>query len=229
MTTLLIAEDDLNIQKLLVRLLKQAGYETLVANDGQEALATLEDYQVDLLVLDVMMPKMTGFEVIKELRPYNRDLPIILVTAKESVADKKRGFLSGADDYMVKPINEEEFLLRIQALLRRAKIMTEQTVVINQTTLNKDNLTVSSFGEEVELPQKEFLLLFKLLANPNKIFTRLQLMADIWERDSETDSRTVDTHIKKLRKRFEGNSDFSIMTIRGLGYKAVKHEEKSYS
>lgn len=229
MTTLLIAEDDLNIQKLLVRLLKQAGYETLVANDGQEALATLEDYQVDLLVLDVMMPKMTGFEVIKELRPYNRDLPIILVTAKESVADKKRGFLSGADDYMVKPINEEEFLLRIQALLRRAKIMTEQTVVINQTTLNKDNLTVSSFGEEVELPQKEFLLLFKLLANPNKIFTRLQLMTDIWERDSETDSRTVDTHIKKLRKRFEGNSDFSIMTIRGLGYKAVKHEEKSYS
>ncbi|MBE9388313.1 response regulator transcription factor [Vagococcus salmoninarum] len=229
MTTLLIAEDDLNIQKLLVRLLKQAGYETLVANDGQEALATLEDYQVDLLVLDVMMPKMTGFEVIKELRPYNRDLPIILVTAKESVADKKRGFLAGADDYMVKPINEEEFLLRIQALLRRAKIMTEQTVVINQTTLNKDNLTVSSFGEEVELPQKEFLLLFKLLANPNKIFTRLQLMADIWERDSETDSRTVDTHIKKLRKRFEGNSDFSIMTIRGLGYKAVKHEEKSYS
>lgn len=229
MTTLLIAEDDLNIQKLLVRLLKQAGYETLVANDGQEALATLEDYQVDLLVLDVMMPKMTGFEVIKELRPYNRDLPIILVTAKESVADKKRGFLAGADDYMVKPINEEEFLLRIQALLRRAKIMTEQTVVINQTTLNKDNLTVSSFGEEVELPQKEFLLLFKLLANPNKIFTRLQLMADIWERDSETDSRTVDTHIKKLRKRFEGNSDFSIMTIRGLGYKAVKHEEKSHS
>ncbi|WP_314208888.1 response regulator transcription factor [Vagococcus salmoninarum] len=229
MTTLLIAEDDLNIQKLLVRLLKQAGYETLVANDGQEALATLEDYQVDLLVLDVMMPKMTGFEVIKELRPYNRDLPIILVTAKESVADKKRGFLAGADDYMVKPINEEEFLLRIQALLRRAKIMTEQTVVINQTTLNKDNLTVSSFGEEVELPQKEFLLLFKLLANPNKIFTRLQLMADIWERDSETDSRTVDTHIKKLRKRFEGNSDFSITTIRGLGYKAVKHEEKSYS
>ncbi|MGO2267120.1 response regulator transcription factor [Vagococcus salmoninarum] len=229
MTTLLIAEDDLNIQKLLVRLLKQAGYETLVANDGQEALATLEDYQVDLLVLDVMMPKMTGFEVIKELRPYNRDLPIILVTAKESVADKKRGFLAGADDYMVKPINEEEFLLRIQALLRRAKIMTEQTVVINQTTLNKDNLTVSSFGEEVELPQKEFLLLFKLLANPNKIFTRLQLMTDIWERDSETDSRTVDTHIKKLRKRFEGNSDFSIMTIRGLGYKAVKHEEKSYS
>lgn len=229
MTTLLIAEDDLNIQKLLVRLLKQAGYETLVANDGQEALATLEDYQVDLLVLDVMMPKMTGFEVIKELRPYNRDLPIILVTAKESVADKKRGFLAGADDYMVKPINEEEFLLRIQALLRRAKIMTEQTVVINQTTLNKDNLTVSSFGEEVELPQKEFLLLFKLLANPNKIFTRLQLMADIWKRDSETDSRTVDTHIKKLRKRFEGNSDFSIMTIRGLGYKAVKHEEKSYS
>lgn len=229
MTTLLIAEDDLNIQKLLVRLLKQAGYETLVANDGQEALATLEDYQVDLLVLDVMMPKMTGFEVIKELRPYNRDLPIILVTAKESVVDKKRGFLAGADDYMVKPINEEEFLLRIQALLRRAKIMTEQTVVINQTTLNKDNLTVSSFGEEVELPQKEFLLLFKLLANPNKIFTRLQLMTDIWERDSETDSRTVDTHIKKLRKRFEGNSDFSIMTIRGLGYKAVKHEDKSYS
>ena len=229
MTTLLIAEDDLNIQKLLVRLSNEAGYETLVANDGQEALATLEDYQVDLLVLDVMMPKMTGFEVIKELRPYNRDLPIILVTAKESVADKKRGFLAGADDYMVKPINEEEFLLRIQALLRRAKIMTEQTVVINQTTLNKDNLTVSSFGEEVELPQKEFLLLFKLLGNPNKIFTRLQLMADIWERDSETDSRTVDTHIKKLRKRFEGNSDFSIMTIRGLGYKAVKHEEKSYS
>lgn len=229
MTTLLIAEDDLNIQKLLVRLSNEAGYETLVANDGQEALATLEDYQVDLLVLDVMMPKMTGFEVIKELRPYNRDLPIILVTAKESVGDKKRGFLAGADDYMVKPINEEEFLLRIQALLRRAKIMTEQTVVINQTTLNKDNLTVSSFGEEVELPQKEFLLLFKLLANPNKIFTRLQLMADIWERDSETDSRTVDTHIKKLRKRFEGNSDFSIMTIRGLGYKAVKHEEKSYS
>lgn len=229
MTTLLIAEDDLNIQKLLVRLSNEAGYETLVANDGQEALATLEDYQVDLLVLDVMMPKMTGFEVIKELRPYNRDLPIILVTAKESVGDKKRGFLAGADDYMVKPINEEEFLLRIQALLRRAKIMTEQTVVINQTTLNKDNLTVSSFGKEVELPQKEFLLLFKLLANPNKIFTRLQLMADIWERDSETDSRTVDTHIKKLRKRFEGNSDFSIMTIRGLGYKAVKHEEKSYS
>lgn len=222
MATILVAEDEKNIQKLYTRLLKQANYHPLTANHGVEALAIIEEQQVDLLVLDIMMPEMDGFDVVEMVRRWNPDLPIMMVTAKEAVADKKRGFLAGADDYLVKPIDETEFILRVQALLRRSKIYSEKRLVVNQTTLNSEAFTIESATEKWELPKKEFMLLFKLLSYPNKIFTRQQLMEEFWERDSDSAERTIDTHIKKLRKKFADNPDFEILTVRGLGYKAVK-------
>lgn len=222
MATILVAEDEKNIQKLYGRLLQQADFQPVIANTGVEALALIEEQQIDLLVLDIMMPEMDGFEVVDMVRRWNPDLPIMMVTAKEAVADKKRGFLAGADDYLVKPVDETEFILRVQALLRRSKIYSEKRLVINQTTLNADALTIEYGDDTWELPKKEFMLLFKLLSYPNKIFTRQQLMDEFWERDSDSDERTIDTHIKKLRKKFALSPDFEIMTVRGLGYKAVK-------
>ncbi len=222
MATILIAEDEKNIQTLFTRLLNQADYHSLTADNGIEALAIIEEQQVDLLILDIMMPEMDGFEVVEMVRRWNPDLPIMMVTAKEAVIDKKRSFLSGADDYLVKPVDETEFILRVQALLRRSKIYSEKRLTINQTTLNSESFTIETGAEQWELPKKEFMLLFKLLSYPNKIFTRQQLMKEFWERDSDSDERTIDTHIKKLRKKFADNPDFDIITVRGLGYKAVK-------
>lgn len=225
MTTILIVEDDKNIRLLIERCLTRAGYATLSVENGLVALENLAEHHVDLLVLDVMMPELDGFEVVKEIRQWDSELPIILVTAKEAVADKKIGFLAGADDYLVKPLQEEEFLLRVQALLRRAKIVTEHKITVGSTELDRDALTVDSRTEITTLPQKEFFLLYHLLSYPNKIFTRQQLMEVVWERESEAEERTVDTHIKKLRQKFKGNPDFTIETIRGLGYKVVKNEK----
>ncbi|WP_314066604.1 response regulator transcription factor [uncultured Vagococcus sp.] len=222
MATILVAEDEKNIQTLYSRLLKQANYHSLTANNGVEALAIIEDQQVDLLILDIMMPEMNGFEVVEMVRRWDPDLPIMMVTAKEAVTDKKRGFLAGADDYLVKPVDETEFILRVQALLRRSKIYSEKRLTINQTILNSESFTIDNGKDSWELPKKEFMLLFKLLSYPNKIFTRQQLMEEFWERDSDSDERTIDTHIKKLRKKFADNPDFDILTVRGLGYKAVK-------
>lgn len=218
---ILVVEDNPNARKLMEAVLKQNGYEPLLAADGIEALDVLDNKHVDLIVLDVMMPRMDGYEFTETLRSSGCDLPILMVTAKEKPADKRKGFIIGTDDYMVKPVDEEEMILRIAALLRRSRIAGERKLTVGSTTLQYDSMTVTSPAGTLELPQKEFLLLFKLLSYPNKIFTRRQLMDEIWDMDSESDERTVDVHISRIRDRFRNNSDFSIHTVRGLGYKAV--------
>ena len=219
---ILVVEDNANMRKLMQAVLSQNGYEPILACDGIEALEMLDKKHVDLIVLDIMMPRMDGYEFTETLRESGCEIPILMVTAKEKSADKIRGFKIGTDDYMVKPVDEEEMLLRIQALLRRARIVNEHLLEVGGTTLNYDALSVSAAGQVFELPKKEFLLLFKLLSYPNKIFTRRQLMDEIWDMDSESDERTVDVHINRLRDRFRSSEDFEIVTVRGLGYKAVK-------
>ncbi len=219
---ILVVEDNQNTQKLMQKVLSQNGYEPIPAYDGVEALDVLDKKHVDLIVLDIMMPRMDGYEFTQTLRDSGCDIPILMVTAKEKPADKHRGFQIGTDDYMVKPVDEEEMLLRIAALLRRSRIVNEHRLEIGNTVLDYDALSVTSPQGKMELPRKEFMLLFKLLSYQNKIFTRRQLMDEIWDMDSDTDERTVDVHINRLRDRFRGSDDFEIITVRGLGYKAVK-------
>ena len=218
---ILVAEDDPSTRKLMAAVLTRYGYTPYTAADGIEALEILDKTHIDLVVLDLMMPRMDGYAFAETIRESGSDLPILMVTAKESPADKKRGFLIGTDDYMVKPVDEEEMILRIAALLRRSRIASERKLTVGGTTLLYDSLSVETPEAVVELTQKEFLLLFKLLSYPNKIFTRRSLMDDIWDMDSESDERTVDVHISRLRDRFRDSPDFTISTIRGLGYKAV--------
>ena len=219
---ILVVEDNPNARKLMEAVLKQNGYEPLLAADGIEALDVLDNKHVDLIVLDVMMPRMDGYEFTETLRSSGCELPILMVTAKEKPADKRKGFIIGTDDYMVKPVDEEEMILRIAALLRRSRIVNEHRLTVGGTVLDYDALSVKTADGVSELPKKEFLLLFKLLSYSNKIFTRRQLMDEIWDMDTETDERTVDVHINRLRDRFRNNPDFDIVTVRGLGYKAVK-------
>lgn len=222
MINILIVEDDINTRKLMNTVIKQAGYMTFTAKDGIEALDVFDKEHIDLVVLDVMMPNMDGYEFTTSLRECNFQLPILMVSAKQLPEDKKKGFLVGTDDYMSKPVDEEEMLLRIKALLRRAKIVNERKLEFGNITLNYDELTVSKNNDKIVLPQKEFYLLFKLLSYPNKIFTRSQLMDEIWGMDSETTDSTLNVHINRLRKRFENYSEFELVAVRGLGYKAVK-------
>ena len=222
MVNILVVEDDPNTRKLIQAILSQNGYEVIPAENGEHALELLDKKHVDLIVLDIMMPKMDGYQFTEILRESKFDLPILMVTAKETPQDKKKGFLIGTDDYMVKPFDEEELVLRIAALLRRSKIVNEHKLTVGETTLDYDCLTVTKNENSQELPNKEFMLLYKLLSYQNKIFTRRQLMDEIWDMESETDERTVDVHINRLRDRFKDNRDFEIQTIRGLGYKAVK-------
>ena len=192
------------------------------ACDGEEALSVMDREHIDLAVLDIMMPRMDGYEFTKTLRSANNELPILMVSAKQLSEDRKKGFLVGTDDYMTKPVDTDEMLLRIKALLRRAKIVSERKIVVGDVVLDYDSLTVSRGSEHQELPQKEFLLLYKLLSYPGKIFTRIQLMDEIWGMDSDTGWETVTVHIGRLRKRFESWPEFEIISVRGLGYKAVK-------
>ena len=223
---ILVVDDDKNTRRLLRAVLEAESYSVSTAENGEDALAVLDKTHVDLIVLDIMMPKMDGYELTTLLRETNNDLPILMLTAKQLPEDKHKGFQSGTDDYMTKPIDETEMLLRIKALLRRAKIASERKIVIGSVTLDYDSFTVtdSASGEMQTLPQKEFLLLYKLLSYPGKIFTRIQLMDEIWGADSETGWETVTVHIGRLRKRFEGWNAFSIESVRGLGYRAVKNE-----
>ncbi len=222
MFQILVTEDDRSTRLFFKAVLEAEGYSVVTAENGEEALAVLDQNHVDLVVLDVMMPKMDGYEFTRTLRQNNNNLPILMVSAKQLPSDKKQGFLVGTDDYMTKPIDEEEMLLRIKALLRRALIASERKIEIGSVVLDYDALTVTGHGETLELPQKEFLLLYKLLSYPGKIFTRIQLMDEIWGAESETGWETVTVHIGRLRKRFEGWEEFEIVSVRGLGYKAVK-------
>ena len=223
---ILVVDDDKNTRRLLTAVLEAESYSISTAKNGEDALAVMDNTHVDLIVLDIMMPKMVGYELTTLLRETNNDLPILMLTAKHLPEDKHKGFQSGTDDYMTKPIDETEMLLRIKALLRRAKIASERKIVIGTVTLDYDSFTVtdSASGEMQTLPQKEFLLLYKLLSYPGKIFTRIQLMDEIWGAESETGWETVTVHIGRLRKRFENWNAFSIESVRGLGYRAVKKE-----
>ena len=219
---ILVVDDDKNTRLFLRGVLEGAGYTVTTADNGEEALAALDRAHVDLIVLDIMMPKMDGYEFTRTLREAQNNLPILMVSAKQLPRDKHMGFLAGTDDYITKPIDDEEMLYRIKALLRRAKIVSEHCIRIGDVVLDYDSFTVSR-GEEVQdLPQKEFLLLYKMLSYPGKIFTRIQLMDEIWGTDSDTGWETVTVHIGRLRKRFEGWDEFEIESVRGLGYKAVK-------
>lgn len=222
MVTILVVEDDRNLQKLMAVVLRQHGYHVLLAKDGLQALDALDSSHVDLLICDIMMPNMDGYALTHTLRKRDNNLPILMVTAKDSLNDKKAGFLVGTDDYMVKPIDMDEMVLRVAALLRRSRIVNEHRLEIGDLELDYDTMTLKRKEETVVLPKKEFLLLFKLLSYPNKIFTRQQLMDEIWGMDTEADERTVDVHIKRLREKLSGCSELEIVTVRGLGYKAEK-------
>ena len=222
MFQILVVDDDKNTRLLMKAVLQAENYSVHTAENGEEALEVMDREHIDLVVLDIMMPKMDGYEFTKLLRESDNNLPILMVSAKQLPADKQKGFLVGTDDYMTKPIDETEMLLRIKALLRRARIANEHRIVIGDVVLDYDSLTVSKNGEKQELPQKEFMLLYKLLSYPGKIFTRIQLMDEIWGADSDTGWETVTVHIGRLRKRFEGWEEFEIVSVRGLGYKAVK-------
>lgn len=219
---ILVVDDDKNIRRLIQALLEAENYTVTTAENGIEALNVFEKEHIDLAVVDIMMPKMDGYEFTKLLRDQNNNLPILMVSAKQEANDRHKGFKMGTDDYITKPIDEEEMLLRIKALLRRAKIASEHQITFDNIVIDYDSMTVKKDDEIQQLPQKEFLLLYKLLSYPGKIFTRIQLMEEIWGIDSETGWETLTVHINRLRKRFEGWDAFKIEAVRGLGYKAVK-------
>jgi two-component system, OmpR family, response regulator len=225
MINILVVEDDKHTRKLLETILKREGYSVLKAEDGIKAMEVLDNHHVDLIILDIMMPNMDGYEFAQELRDADCMIPILMATAKQLPEDKKRGFIVGTDDYMTKPIDTEEMLLRIKALLRRSQIASARKLTIGKVILDYDTLTVTRENEKQTLPQKEFYLLYKLLSYPDRIFTRIQLMDEIWGMETESSDTTVNVHINRLRKRFDSYPEFEIISVRGLGYKAVKNDE----
>ena len=222
MNRILIVEDDVELRQLFARVLEKNGYQVVAAENGAEALKILGRGYVDLIISDVMMPVMDGNALVRALREDGVKTPVLMITAKSTLDDMREGFLSGTDDYMVKPVNVNEMVLRVGALLRRARMLSERRQKIGETLLECDSLTVSRAGRSMVLPQKEFMLLYKMAAYPGKIFTRQQLMDEIWGYNAEVDSHTVDVHIGRLRERFKDNPDFKIVTMRGVGYKVVR-------
>lgn len=219
MFSILVVEDDCVLNKLICEKLKKEEFRVFSAADGLEALKVIDSEYIDLIVCDIMMPNMDGYSLTKELREARYEMPILMVTAKDQIEDMEKGFRVGTDDYLIKPFRMQELVLRVNALLRRARIASEKKLVVGKAVLDYNGLTVSYGKQLIDLPPKEFYLLFKLLSNPGKIFTRLELMDEIWGMNSEADERTVDSHIKKLRRKFENYQDFEIVTVRGLGYK----------
>ena len=222
MFRILIAEDDRELRQLFQHVLMKNGYAVTGVADGKEALDAIDKGYYDLIISDIMMPVMDGYELVSSLRQAGINTPVMMITAKDAFDDMRLGFLSGSDDYMVKPVNVNEMVLRVGALLRRAQMINDRRQTIGNTVLECDSLTVTCSGESMVLPQKEFMLLYKMASFPGRIFTRQQLMDDIWGYDSDSDTHTVDVHIGRLRDRFKDNTDFKIVTIRGVGYKVVK-------
>ncbi len=222
MLKILIAEDDRELRQLFSHVLIRNGYTVKGVSNGQEALDALDCDYFDLIISDIMMPVMDGYELVRQLREAGITIPVLMITAKDAFDDMQRGFISGTDDYMVKPINVNEMVLRVGALLRRAQMINDRRQTIGSTVFECDSLTVTTDEENFILPQKEFMLLYKMVSFPGKIFTRQQLMDEIWGYDSDSDTHTVDVHIGRLRDRFRDNRDFKIVTIRGVGYKVVK-------
>lgn len=221
MLKILVVEDDDSLLNLYRIVLEKQGYKTLLAHHGEEAWDIMENEHVDLILTDILMPVMDGFQFLRSVRDVFPEMPILMITAKDDFASKSMGFTLGADDYMTKPVNMQEMVLRIRALLRRSNIISAKKLTIHNTLLDYDSMTVSHGEKSVMLTPKEFQLLYKLLSYPNKIFTRKQLMDEIWGVESQSDTQTIDVHINRLRRHFEHNPDFEIVTIRGLGYKAV--------
>lgn len=222
MFCILIVEDDFELRQLFQKVLMQNGYSVKGVENGKAALAALEKEYVDLIISDIMMPVMDGYELVRTLREVNIQIPVLMITAKDAFDDMRMGFLSGTDDYMVKPVNVNEMVLRVGALLRRAQMINERRLVIGNTELLLDSLTVTTGEDSYVLPQKEFMLLYKMASYPGRTFTRQQIMDDIWGYEAESDTHTVDVHIGRLRERFRENKDFQIVTIRGVGYKVMK-------
>lgn len=225
MINILVIDDEKHTRLLLKAILEDAGYTVLTAENGNEALSLLEHQHVDLAIVDIMMPQMDGYTFTQTLRDNQNNMPILIISAKHSPEDKRRGFIVGTDDYMTKPIDEEEMLLRIKALLRRAQIAVNRKIIIGEVVIDYDSFTVTKGDIVQTLPQKEFLLLYKLLSYPGKIFTRIQLMDEIWGMESSAGWETITVHIGRLRKRFDGCQEFEIESVRGLGYRAVKKHE----
>ena len=222
MLKILIAEDDRELRRLFAHVLIKNGYTVKEVGDGKEALDAIDAEYFDLIISDIIMPIMDGYEFVRLLREAGNTTPVLMITAKDAFDDKRKGFVSGTDDYMVKPINVNEMVLRVQALLRRAQMINERKQTIGGTVLECDTFTVTSDDGSMILPQKEFMLLYKMTSFPGRIFTRQQLMDDVWGYDTESDTHTVDVHIGRLRDRFKDNKDFKIVTMRGVGYKVVK-------
>lgn len=222
MQKILIAEDDYELRQLFSHVLLKNGYGVRGVSNGREALGAMEQEYFDLVISDIMMPQMDGYSLVSHLRSTGNTTPVLMITAKDAFDDMRLGFQSGTDDYMVKPINVNEMVLRVSALLRRAQMINERRQVIGSTVMECDSLTVTTDSGSFVLPQKEFMLLYKMASFPGRIFTRQQLMDDIWGYDNESDTHTVDVHIGRLRDRFRDSGDFKIVTIRGVGYKVVK-------
>lgn len=226
MFNILVVEDDKNLRKLMTTYLKKNDYNVFEAFNGTQALDIMDTEYIDLIISDIMMPEMNGYEFVKSLRECKYEMPILLVTAKSAIEDKKEGFLLGADDYMVKPINMEEMILRVQVLLKRAKSTNEKKIKIGDLVLDYRQLKISKKGKIYNLAQKEFYLLYKLLSTPDTVFTRQELIEEIWGLESESDYRTVDVHVKRIREKMNDINEFEIITIRGIGYKGIINEEK---
>lgn len=222
MLKVLIAEDDRELRQLFSHVLTRNGYAVKGVSNGKEALDAMDNDYFDLVITDIMMPVLDGYELVRQLRDTGNITPVLMITAKDAFDDMNQGFVSGTDDYMVKPVNVNEMLLRVKALLRRAQMINDRRQVVGNTVMELDSLTVTTDTESMVLPQKEFMLLYKMLSYPGKIFTRNQLMDEIWGYDNESDTHTVDVHIGRLRERFRNNTDFKIVTMRGVGYKVVK-------
>lgn len=223
MFKILIVEDDAELRQLFQRVLVKNGYQVKGVSNGQQALEHIAQEYVDLVITDIMMPVMDGYELVRSLRELSPHLPVMMITAKDTFDDMKLGFLSGTDDYMVKPVNINEMVLRVGALLRRAQMVNDRREVIGKTELDYDSMTVTTESESFVLPQKEFMLLYKMFSYPGKIFTRQQILDDIWGYEADSDTHTVDVHISRLREKFRDNRDFQIVTIRGVGYKVIKN------
>lgn len=227
MPKILVVEDDIDLNNLIRTVLESKGHDVSTAQNGKEALDVLDLTHIDLIISDIMMPQMDGFSLLSDIRQANMTMPVLLITAKGSYDDKNKGFSNGADDYMVKPIDIKELILRVNALLRRSKIANERQLRIADIILDADALTVTKDGEIYTLSPKEFHLLFKLLSYPSRVFTRFEIMSEVWGYDSESDEKTINVHISKLRTRFEGWPEFEILTVRGLGYKAIVKDDRN--
>lgn len=225
MPKILVVEDDIDLNNLIRTVLESKGHTVFSAKNGREALDVLDETSIELIISDIMMPHMDGLSLLNDVRQANMKMPVLLITAKGSYDDKNRGFTSGADDYMVKPIDIKELVLRVNALLRRSKIANERQLRIADVTLDAETLQVTKGEDAYTLSPKEFNLLFKLLSYPGRVFTRFEIMSEVWGYDSESDEKTINVHISKLRTRFEGWPEFEIFTVRGLGYKAVVKDD----